>query len=210
MDEFPSIGTILDLSRKFATLRSRQILITIIFQNIGQVMDKYEKHEWQTILSNCDIGVYLGGNDSEETAKFFLNRIGELTAVSKGIRKEESIFSPTGNRFYPTNTVTESETKRPVMTVDEFMRLPLDEAIVLLKSNRPLKVLKFVHTEHPYSKEIVELNAVFHIPVWRRENEDIRLSLPIMSWHRLYRRCLQPGKWHNTFRIVTQTGPTTL
>ena len=55
-------------------------------------MDKYEKHEWQTILSNCDIGVYLGGNDSEETAKFFLNRIGELTAVSKGIRKEESIF----------------------------------------------------------------------------------------------------------------------
>lgn len=176
MDEFPSIGTILDLSRKFATLRSRQILITIIFQNIGQVMDKYEKHEWQTILSNCDIGVYLGGNDSEETAKFFLNRIGELTAVSKGIRKEESIFSPTGNRFYPTNTVTESETKRPVMTVDEFMRLPLDEAIVLLKSNRPLKVLKFVHTEHPYSKEIVELNAVFHIPVWRRENEGYPLE----------------------------------
>ena len=176
MDEFPSIGTIIDLSRKFATLRSRQILITIIFQNIGQVMDKYEQHEWQTILFNCDIGVYLGGNDSEETARFFLNRIGEMTAVTVGIRKEENIFSPTGNRFYPTSTVTESETRRPVMTIDEFLRLPLDVAIVLIKSNRPLKVLKFVHTEHPYSKEIVELNAIYHIPVWRRENEGFPLE----------------------------------
>ena len=176
MDEFPSIGTILDLSRKFATLRSRQVLITIIFQNIGQVMDKYEKHEWQTILSNCDIGIYLGGNDSEETAKFFLNRIGEMTVISKGVRKEESIFSPTGNRFYPTNTVTESETRRPVMTVDEFMRMPLDEAIVLLKSNRPLKVLKFVHTEHPYAKELVKLNATNHIPDWRRISEGYPLE----------------------------------
>lgn len=95
MDEFPSIGTILDLSRKFATLRSRQILITIIFQNIGQVMDKYEKHEWQTILSNCDIGVYLQ-EAIRRDCQILLDLSENSLLYQKGIRKEESIFPQPG------------------------------------------------------------------------------------------------------------------
>jgi type IV secretion system protein VirD4 len=168
MDEFPSIGTLPDFSRKLATLRSRGIYITIIFQNYGQIMDKYDKHEWQTIISNCDTNTYLGGNDSEETARFYENRLGDMTVVTTGKRTTNKLMSLTNNRFKPNYAESESESTRPVMTKDELLRLPLDHAIVFLKSCRAVKVKKFVYTEHPFTKEIIDRNATAHIPTWRR------------------------------------------
>lgn len=212
MDEFPSIGTLPDFSRKLATLRSRQILITIIFQNYGQIMDKYEKHEWQTIVSNCDINVYLGGNDGEETAKFYVNRMGEMTAVSKGKRKEEHILSPTNNRFYPTATVTESETSRSVMTVDELLRMNTDNAIVMMKSCRPLLVRKFVYTEHPFSERIEDRNATNHIPKWRRQcdgypeeflDEELAPLIKYLADKKSLITYLNERKIHPTYDIMT-------
>lgn len=171
MDEFPSIGTIPDFSRKLATLRSRKIFITIIFQNFGQIIDKYEKNDWQTIVSNCDTNIYLGGNDIKETAEFYSERLGEMTVVAQGKRTTQKLLSVTDNKFHPSYMVTESESSRPVMTKEELMRLPLDEAIVFLKSCRPLKVNKFVYTEHPMSQEMIDINATTHFPQWRKRQE---------------------------------------
>ena len=171
MDEFPSIGTIPDFDKKLATLRSRKIFIEIIFQNYGQIIDKYEKNQWETIVSNCDINIYLGGNDSEKTAEYYSNRLGEMTVVTKGKRIQEKLLSATDNRFHPSYMTTESESSRPVMTKDELLRLDTDHAIVFMKSCRPLDVLKFVYTEHPYSQRIVERNPTIHIPEWRRKEE---------------------------------------
>lgn len=171
MDEFPSIGTLPDFSRRFATFRSRRIFIEIIFQNYGQIMDKYEKNEWQTMIGNCDTNVYLGGNDITETAQFYSNRLGEMTVVSEGKRTTESLTSITNNRFHPTYMKTDGEASRVVMMPEELMRLDIDQSIVFLKACRPLKVKKFVYTEHPMAKEIVDINATTHFPAWRKREE---------------------------------------
>lgn len=171
MDEFPSIGTIPDFDKKSATVRSRKINITIIFQNYGQLIDKYEKNQWETIVANCDTNIYLGGNDSEKTAEYYSNRMGEMTVVTKGKRIQEKLLSMTDNKFHPSYMTSESESSRPVMTKDELLRLDKNHAIVLMGSCRPLDVLKFVYTEHPLAKRIIERNQTIHIPNWRREME---------------------------------------
>lgn len=171
MDEFPSIGTIPDFDKKLATVRSRKINITIIFQNYGQLIDKYEKNQWETIVANCDTNIYLGGNDSEKTAEYYSNRMGEMTVITKGKRTQEKLLSMTDNKFHPSYMTSESESSRPVMTKDELLRLDKNHAIVLMGSCRPLDVLKFVYTEHPMAKRIVERNQTIHIPNWRREME---------------------------------------
>lgn len=171
MDEFPSIGTIPDFDKKSATVRSRKINIIIIFQNYGQLMDKYEKNQWETIVANCDTNIYLGGNDSEKTAEYYSKRLGEMTVITKGKRTQEKLLSMTDNKFHPSYMTSESESSRPVMTKDELLRLDKNHAIVLMGSCRPLDVLKFVYTEHPMAKRIVERNQTIHIPNWRREME---------------------------------------
>lgn len=171
MDEFPSIGTLVNFDRKLATLRSRRINITIIFQNYGQIIDKYDKNQWETIVANCDTNIYLGGNDSEKTAEYYNNRLGGMTVVTKGKRLQEKLLSVTDNKFHPSYTTTEGETQRDVMTKDELLRLDIDHAIVFLKSCRPLDVLKMVYKEHPMSEEIIERNPSIHIPDWRRRVE---------------------------------------
>lgn len=171
MDEFPSIGTIPDFGKKLATVRSRKINITIIFQNYGQLMDKYKDNQWETIVANCDTNIYLGGNDSEKTVDYYYKRLGEMTVLTKGKRTQEKLLSLTDNKFHPSYGTSESESSRPVMTKDELLRMPTDEALVLMKSCRPLKVLKFVYTEHPMAAEIVERNPTIHVPEWRRQLE---------------------------------------
>ena len=86
-------------------------------------------------------------------------------------------MSITDNRFHHNYMVTESESSRAVITKDELLRLEKDCSIVLMSSCRPLKVLKFVYTEHPLSKRIVERNPAIHIPTWRRIEDGYPLEL---------------------------------
>ena len=44
-------------------MRSRNISVSIIIQNIAQLKALYEK-QWESIMGNCDEFLYLGGNES--------------------------------------------------------------------------------------------------------------------------------------------------
>ena len=54
MDEFPNIGAIVDFKKKISTTRSRAINISVIFQNLAQLQNRYPDGAWQEILGNCD------------------------------------------------------------------------------------------------------------------------------------------------------------
>lgn len=54
------------------------------------------------------------------------------------------------------------------MTADEVLRLPLDEALIILRGQKVLKVGKFDYTLHPESGKLKESRASDHVPAWRR------------------------------------------
>ena len=78
LDEFPNIGAIPDFKKKISTVRSRNISISVIFQNIAQLKNRYPYDEWQEIIGNCDTQIALGCTD-EMTARFLSDRTGEVT-----------------------------------------------------------------------------------------------------------------------------------
>ena len=58
--------------------------------------------------------------------------------------------------------------RRPVLTPDEVLRLPVDEALVIIRGKKPLKVDKMDYSRHPEFPLIRTCKASAHIPEWRR------------------------------------------
>ena len=55
-----------------------------------------------------------------------------------------------------------------VLTPDEVLRLPVDEALVILRGHKILKVHKMDYSLHPAYKQLRECKASAHIPEWRK------------------------------------------
>ena len=160
-DEFPNIGTIPDFCKKISTVRSRGLNISIIFQNLAQLQNRYPQNQWQEILGNCDTQLFLGCTD-ELTATFISNRTGDVTIGVSSKAKQLSTWRV--SNYTPDYRETSSIGKRKLLTPDEVLRLPLDKALVILRGQKVLKVDKFDYTLHPDSKKLTPCKAVEHIP----------------------------------------------
>ena len=58
--------------------------------------------------------------------------------------------------------------KRPVLTPDEVLRLPIDEALVIIRGKKTLKVDKMDYSKHPDYPLLRSCKASAHVPEWRR------------------------------------------
>ena len=50
LDEFANSGQIPDFNKKISTVRSRDIALIPIVQNIGQIKNRYPNDVWQEII----------------------------------------------------------------------------------------------------------------------------------------------------------------
>ena len=75
-----------DFKKKLATARSRRIGMSILFQNIPQLQNRYPDNQWEEILGGCDFSIFLGCNDMT-TATYYSDRTGEITVSVASIRK---------------------------------------------------------------------------------------------------------------------------
>lgn len=164
-DELANGGcTIADLTKKISTIRSRQLSISCIFQNLPQMQNRYPQNQWQEIIGNCDTQLFLGCTD-EMTAEFISKRSGEVSvAVSS---KAKQINTWRVSDYTPQYRETNSIGKRKLMTPDEVLRFPLNQALIILRGQKVLKVEKYDYTLHPESKKLVSCRANDHVPKWR-------------------------------------------
>ena len=169
-DELSNCGVINDLQRKISTVRSRRISMSVIFQNIAQMQNRYPQNAWLEIIGNCDAQLFLGCTD-ELTAKFISDRTGEVTIGVESTMKELSSMRMTN--YTPSHRETSSIGKRRLLTPDEVLRLPKDEALVIIRGQKVLKVKKFDFTKHPESKRLRICNARDYVPNWRMDENEI-------------------------------------
>ena len=73
-------------AKKLATARSRGLGMSIIFQNIPQLQNRYPDGQWEEILGGCDISLFLGCNDMT-TATYYSERSGDVTVGVSSVRK---------------------------------------------------------------------------------------------------------------------------
>ena len=165
LDEFTQIGKIPDFKMKISTVRSRNIRISMIFQSIPQLENRYPKNEYLEILGNCDTQIALGCNDPV-TAKFLSDRSG-LTTV-EAVNESRDLSTWRFSDHTPEYKETKSDQQRNLMNPGDIMQIPLDQALVILRTKNVFKVRKFDYTKHPESKKLKKRKAVSYIPEWRK------------------------------------------
>lgn len=77
MDEFANLGRIPGFHETLAVVRSYNIRICVVLQDISQLKALYEKN-WGTIISNCSIFNFLGTSDTE-SLKYISEKLGKTT-----------------------------------------------------------------------------------------------------------------------------------
>ncbi len=128
LDEFPNIALPDNFTRLLATMRSRLISAVIIIQNLAQIKKLYEK-DWEVITGNCDVLVYLGGNEAS-THKYISENLGKTT-----------IWKRSRGRNYGRNgssSKNEDILGRELMTVSEVRELDNGKCIVFVRGQEPV------------------------------------------------------------------------
>ena len=178
LDEFPNIGVVPDFKKKLATTRSRGLGMSIIFQNIPQLQNRYPDGQWEEILGGCDISLFLGCNDMT-TATYYSERSGDVTVGVSSVRKNLSTMRMSD--YVPDYSETSSVGKRKLLLPDEILRFPLNQALVIIRGQKVLRVRKFDYSRHPEAKKLVLEKTEEHVPEWRQREQKERDGREMMA-----------------------------
>ena len=138
MDEFANVSLPDDFDKILSVMRSREVSVSIILQNLAQLKALFEK-QWESIVGNCDEFLYLGGNE-QSTHKYVSELLGKETI---DLDTHGKSTGHSGN--YSTNYQIAG---RELLTPDEIRLLDNNYALLFIRGERPVKDLKFNLKEH--------------------------------------------------------------
>lgn len=143
MDEFANVALPDEFDKLLSTMRSRQIFVSIILQNLAQIKALY-KDSWESIVGNNDTLYYLGGNE-QSTHKFMSEYLGKETL-------DTNTFGKSSGRSgsYSTNY---QQAGRELLTADEVRLLDNDYALLFIRGERPIFDKKYDILKHPHIHE---------------------------------------------------------
>ena len=163
-EELCACGVIPDLSRKISVIRSRNISMSCVFQNLAGLQNRYPQNQWQEILGNCDITLFLGCTDAL-TADFISARTGEASIAVTS--KAKSLGTWRISNYTPEYRETSGVGKRKLMTMDEVLRMDVDRALVIIRGKNVLEVDKYDYSKHPEAKKLRASKAASQVPAWQ-------------------------------------------
>ncbi len=139
MDEFANVALPDEFDKLLATMRSREISVSIIIQNMAQLKALFEK-QWESIVGNCDEFLYLGGNE-QSSHKYVSELLGKETIDTNTYGQSRG-----RNGSYSTNYQVSG---RELMTPDEVRMLDNQYALLFIRGERPIKDFKYDILKHP-------------------------------------------------------------
>ena len=139
MDEFANVCLPDSFDSLLATMRSREISVSIILQNLAQLKALFEK-KWESIVGNCDEFLYLGGNE-QGTHKYVSELLGKETIDTNSYGQNKG-----RNGSFTKN---DSLQARDLMTPDEVRMLDNRYGILFIRGEYPVMDLKYDLMKHP-------------------------------------------------------------
>ena len=164
LDEFANVTLPKDFELRLATFRKYGISCSILLQDLSQLKALYEK-QWQAMMNNADILLYLGGNEAG-TAEYLSKQLGKQT-----IRTNTFGQTRGRNGSYSKN---EQQLGRELMTPDEIRLMDNRYALLLIRGERPILDEKFDFKCHPHIGETTYGGAAPYV-----HNELTRLTASI-------------------------------
>ena len=166
MDEFANVALPDEFDKLLATMRSREISVSIIIQNLAQLKALFEK-QWESIVGNCDEFIYLGGNE-QSTHEYVSKLLGKETI-------DTNTYGQSRGRSgsYSTNWQLAG---RELLTPDEVRMLDNQYALLFIRGERPIQDFKYDILKHPNVKLTTDGGAEPY-----RHGEDTRSIVSIQS-----------------------------
>ena len=140
MDEFANVALPDEFDKLLATMRSREISVSIIIQNITQLKALFEK-QWESIIGNCDGFLYLGGNETSTHKMISESYLGRATIDTNTYGK-----STDRSGSYSTNYQLSG---RELYTADEVRMLDNRYALLFIRGEHPIQDEKYDILRHP-------------------------------------------------------------
>jgi type IV secretion system protein VirD4 len=150
MDEFANVSLPNNFENVLATMRSRNISVSIIIQNMAQLKALF-KDSWESIVGNCDTMIYLGGNE-QATHEYISKMLGKETidTRTRGITKGRQGSSNTNFQ----------NTGRELLTLDEVRLLDNKNELIFLRGERAMMDKKYEILKHPNIKFTLDGGAM--------------------------------------------------
>ena len=146
-DEAANTGQVPGLEKLVAVIRSREVSLCLLYQQLAQCKAIYDKHA-ETILGNMDSVVFLGGREASTIKEISENWLGKAT-----ISMQTEGRSRGQSESYNQNT---QRLGRELMTPSELATMPGDKCILQLRGLPPFFSSKYDLKQHPNYKYTAE------------------------------------------------------
>ena len=142
-DEAANTGQVPDPQKLVAVIRSREVSLVLLYQQMAQCKAIYDKHA-ETILGNMDSVIFLGGREASTIKEISENWLGKATIsmqTESRSRGQSESFSQNTQRL-----------GRELMTPAELATMPGDKCILQLRGLPPFYSPKYDLKKHPNYK----------------------------------------------------------
>ncbi|AXU77907.1 TPA: type IV secretory system conjugative DNA transfer family protein [Clostridioides difficile] len=139
-DEAANTGQVPGLEKLVAVIRSREVSLVLLYQQLAQCKAIYDKHA-ETILGNMDSVIFLGGRESSTIKEISENWLGKATISMQTdgrTRGQSESYSQNNQRL-----------GRELMTTAELATMPGDRCILQLRGLPPFYSKKYDLKQHP-------------------------------------------------------------
>ena len=156
-DEAANTGQVPQLEKIVAVIRSREISLTLFYQQLAQCKAIYDRHA-ETILGNMDSVIFLGGREASTIKEISENWLGKATIsmqTDSRSRGQSESYSQNNQRL-----------GRELVTTSEITTMPGNKCILQLRGLPPFYSPKYDLKQHPnykYTAEYDKKKNAFHL-----------------------------------------------
>ncbi|RHT78895.1 type IV secretory system conjugative DNA transfer family protein [Butyricicoccus sp. AM28-25] len=150
-DEAANTGQVPNLEKLVAVIRSREISLCLLYQQLAQCKAIYDKNA-ETILGNMDSVLFLGGREASTIKEISENWLGKAT-----ISMQTEGRSRGQSESYSQNT---QRLGRELMTPSELATMPGERCILQLRGLPPFYSKKYDLKQHPNYRFTAEADKV--------------------------------------------------
>ena len=175
MDEFANVALPDQFEKMLATMRSREISVSVVLQNLTQLRALFEK-QWESIVGNADVFLYLGGNE-QSTYEYVSKLLGKETIDVKSRGRSRGA--------HPAWSENWQRSGRELLTPDEVRMMDNRHAILFIRGERPVMDLKYdlrKHWAYPLtaeagggyyggSRDVLSIAGLYAEPLTEEEKE---------------------------------------
>ena len=140
LDEFPALGRLAFFQESLAYLAGYGVRAFLITQDLSQHYGVYGREE--SITGNCHVRIAFAAN-KPETAELLSRMAGDMTVHMEQRSFRGDRFDLVLNKQY----VAQQQTQRRLITPDEAMRLPDDDALIFAAGHPPIRATKIRYYE---------------------------------------------------------------